>query len=227
MELSRRPRGLVVVRKPDRKPTRVEEFQLRLSTSWGFDGLWVGTREAEPHPALRRVEDALRLIKRHDKLHYSRIIRNIERVWVHLLPSALAHYQSSINACVFDGVLFSRRRANAQKIASTIIHEATHARLDGWGIDYDEATRYRIEAICIRRELNFLTKLPDSEHLQEEIAYALSGTPPNRTTSPIGTIESATTRARLKHFAIWEHRTGSSNLRCGSSGDDGHALPDE
>src|SRR5215207_9474415 len=54
-----------------------------------------------------------------------------------------------------------------------------------------------------------------------------SGTPPNRTTSPIGTIESATTKARLKHFAIWEHRTGSSDLRYGSSGDDGHALPDE
>ena len=54
-----------------------------------------------------------------------------------------------------------------------------------------------------------------------------SGTPPNRTTSPIGTIESATTRARLTHCAIWELRTGLSDVRCGSSGDDGHALPDE
>jgi hypothetical protein len=60
-----------------------------------------------------------------------------------------------------------------QTIASTIIHEATHARLDGWDIGYDEASRYRIEAICLRRELNFLTKLPDSEHLQEEIVHTL------------------------------------------------------
>jgi hypothetical protein len=78
-----------------------------------------------------------------------------------------------LNACVFDERFALAETTTLQKIASTIIHEATHARLDGWGIDYDEASRYRIEAICIRRELNFLTKLPDSEHLQEEIAYAL------------------------------------------------------
>jgi len=78
-----------------------------------------------------------------------------------------------LNACVFDERFVLAETTTLQKIASTIIHEATHARLDGWGIDYHEARRYRIEAICIRRELNFLTKLPDSEHLQEEIAYAL------------------------------------------------------
>jgi hypothetical protein len=163
-----------VVRKPDRKPSLVERIELWLSRSREVDGLWVGTtREAEPHPALRRVEDALRLIKRHDTLHYSRILRNLDRVWLHLLPSALAHYKSSLNACVFDERFVLAETTTLQKITSTIIHEATHARLDGWGIDYDEANRYRIEAICIRRELNFLTKLPDSEHLQEEIAYAL------------------------------------------------------
>jgi hypothetical protein len=129
--------------------------------------------EDEPYQGLRRVEDALQLIKRHDPLHYSRIIRNLERVWVHLLPSALAHYNSSLNACVLDERFVLAETTTLQKIASTIIHEATHARLDGWGIDYDEAVRYRIEAICLRRELNFLTKLPDSEHLQEEIAYTL------------------------------------------------------
>jgi hypothetical protein len=162
-----------VVRKPDRKSTRVEKIQLWLSTSRDFDGLWVGTREAEPHPALRRVEDALRLIKDHDTLHYSRVIRNLERVWVHLHPSALAHYNSSLNACVFDERFVLAEATTLQKIASTIVHEATHARLDGWGIDYDETVRYRIEAICLRRELNFLTKLPNSEHLQEEIAHTL------------------------------------------------------
>ena len=138
-----------------------------------IDGLWVGTWEAEPHPGLRRIEDALRLIKRHDTLHYSRIIRNLQRVWVDLHPSALAHYNSSLNACVLDERFVLAEATTLQKIASTIVHEATHARLDGWSIDYDEANRYRIEAICIRRELNFLTKLPDSEQLQEEIAYTL------------------------------------------------------
>jgi hypothetical protein len=173
LESSRGSRGLVVVRKPDRKPSRVERIELWLSRGREADGLWVGTREAEPHPALRRVEEALQLIKRHDTLHYSRVLHNLERAWVHLHPSALAHYNSSLNACVFDERFVLAETTTLQKIACTIVHEATHARLDGWGIDYDEASRYRIEAICIRRELNFLTKLPDSEHLQEEIAYAL------------------------------------------------------
>jgi hypothetical protein len=172
MESSRRPRGLVVVRKPDRKLSLVDRFELWLSRGRKV-GLWVGTREAEPHPALRRVEEALRLIKDHDTLHYSRIIRNLERVLVQLLPSALAHYKSSLNACVLDERFVLAETTTLERIASTIVHEATHARLDGWGIDYDEASRYRIEAICLRRELNFLTKLPDSEHLQEEIVHTL------------------------------------------------------
>ena len=59
------------------------------------------------------------------------------------------------------------------RIASTIVHEATHARLERWGIIYEEESRYRIEAICLRRELNYLAKLPDSGPLQEEIARTL------------------------------------------------------
>jgi hypothetical protein len=172
-ESSRRSRGLIVVRKPDRKPSHVERIELWLSRGREVDGLWVGTREAEPYPALRRVEEALQLIKRHDTLHYSRIIRNLDRVWVHLLPSALAHYNPSLNACVLDERYVLKETMTLENLASTIIHEATHARLDRWGIRYEETLRYRIEAICLRRELNFLTKLPDSEHLKEEIACAL------------------------------------------------------
>jgi hypothetical protein len=162
-----------VAKKPNRNPSYADLIALWLSTNRDVDGLWVGSTEGKPHQGLRRVEDALQLIKLHDPLHYSRIIRNLERVWVHLLPSALAHYNSSLNACALDERFVLAETTTLQKIASTIIHEATHARLDGWGIDYDEAVRYRIEAICLRRELNFLTKLPDSEHLQHEIVHTL------------------------------------------------------
>jgi hypothetical protein len=173
LESSRRSRGLVVVRKPDRKLSLVERFDLWVSTSRVVDGLWVGTWEAEPHPAFRRVEEALQLIKRHDQLNYLRVIRNLDRIWVHLIPSAQAHYDRTLNACVLDERYLLKEEMTLDRIASTIVHEATHARLEGWGIIYEEESRYRIEAICLRRELNFLTKLPDSEHLKEEIARAL------------------------------------------------------
>jgi hypothetical protein len=170
-EAQRDLRGDSLRRKPDRKPFFVDRMALWLSTSRMVDGLWVGTTEGKPRPGLRRVEDALRLIKDHDLLRYFRVIHHLERIWIHLLPSALAHYDRTLNACVFDERFLETM--TLERIASTIVHEATHARLERWGVSYEEKARSRIEAICLRRELNFLTKLPDSETLQEEIVRTL------------------------------------------------------
>jgi len=123
---------------------------------------------------LRRVEDALQLIKRHDALHYSRAIHNLERIWVHVVPNARAAYYPSMNSCVLDRRFVLLETTTLEQIASDIVHEATHARLERWGIGYDdEKARSRIEAICLRRELNFIAKLPHSEALREELARTL------------------------------------------------------
>jgi hypothetical protein len=60
-----------------------------------------------------------------------------------------------------------------EDIASAIVHEATHARINRWGIEYEERKRVRIEAICRRRELNFLAALPNGEPRREMIANSL------------------------------------------------------
>jgi hypothetical protein len=173
LESPQRSRGLAVAVKPDRRPSRIDRLGLWLSKSSTIDRLWIGTTESKPYPALRRVEEALRLIKRHDTLNYSRITRNLDRIWVHLLPSARAHYDRSLNACALDERYVLNETMTLEQIASTIVHEATHARLERWGLQYLEAMRIRIEVICRRRELNFLAKLPDSEPLQDEIVRAL------------------------------------------------------
>lgn len=173
LESPQRSRGLVVAVKLDRRPLLVDRLGLWFSKSSTTDGLWIGTTESKPYPALRRVEDALQLIKRYDTLNYFRITRNLDRIWVHLLPSAQAHYDRSLNACALDERYVLNETMTLEQIASTIVHEATHARLEGWGIQYLEAMRIRIESICLRRELNFLVKLPDSEPLQDEIVRAL------------------------------------------------------
>ncbi|MHC2436808.1 hypothetical protein [Bradyrhizobium sp. USDA 4451] len=61
-----------------------------------------------------------------------------------------------------------------ERIASTIVHEATHARLESCGIEYYEKDRHRIEAICLRRELSFLAGLPDVELMREEIRQTIA-----------------------------------------------------
>jgi hypothetical protein len=158
----------------DQRPSVIDRLELWHSTGRNIDGLWVGTMEDEPRIGLRRVEEALQLIKNHAPLHYSRVLSNLERIWVRLLLSGLAQYDRSLKACVFDERYIVKETTTIERIASAIVHEAAHARLEAWGVGYDdEKKRARIEGICMRRERSFLTKLPQSESFQEDIARSL------------------------------------------------------
>ena len=64
-------------------------------------------------------------------------------------------------------------------IASVIVHEATHARLRGCGIGYDERIRARVETICIRRQVAFAARLPDGTLAHEEAERNLAPRPPD------------------------------------------------
>ena len=163
----------VVAAKPSRKPDLADRICLWLSTSRSIDGLWVGTMEGKPHPGLRRVEDALQLIKLHAPLHYSRVVRHLERIWVRVEHTASACYYHSMGACVLDERYVLQETTAVDRIATSIVHEATHARLERRGIQYVEKQRRRIEAVCIRRELDFVAKLPHAELLREARAHAL------------------------------------------------------
>jgi hypothetical protein len=163
----------VVAAKPSLKPNLADRIALWFSTSRSIDGLWVGTMENKPHPGSRRVEDALQLIKLRAPLHYSRVVRHLERIWVRLEHTASACYYHSMRACVLDERYVLQKTTTVEEIAATIIHEATHARLERLGIQYVEKQRRRIEAVCIRRELNFIAKLPHAEPLQEALTSTL------------------------------------------------------
>jgi hypothetical protein len=112
---------------------------LWLSAKRVIDGLWVGFRAAEgaPYPGLQRVEEALSLIKQYSPLHYSRVLRDLERVWVDFVPSGPAGYRSDLITCILDERFVLRDTTTLEQIASAIIHEAIHARLDRWGIGQD------------------------------------------------------------------------------------------
>jgi hypothetical protein len=151
----------------------VDKVGIWLSKSRYIDGLWVGSWESAPWPGLHRVEDALHLLKQFAPLHYSRVIRHLERIWVNLLPDGVACYRDTLKACMLDERFVLDEATTLARIAAAIVHEATHARLERWKIRYDEVLRSRIEAICLRRELNFAAGLPNSAPLQEELARTL------------------------------------------------------
>lgn len=159
--------------KPTPKASLIDKIDLRLSTARTVDGLWVGCDHYEPELGLRRVEDALRLIKDYSPLHYQRIKTNLKRIWVRLLPSSRASYFHRLNACQLDERFVALEETTLERIASCIVHEATHGRLAKLGIPYDESVRAQIERICLRRELHFAAQLPHGEALLDEITRTL------------------------------------------------------
>jgi hypothetical protein len=154
---------------PVAKVSLVDRIALWISKSRVADGLWLGCAQSDSEPALQRIEAALQLIDRCAPLHYLRIKNNLSRIWVTLVPHGAGCYQHSLNACLLDERVIARETTSLEWIASAIVHEATHARLENWGVRYKEASRLRIERICIRRELDFVRHLSGVDALQEQI----------------------------------------------------------
>ena len=147
-----------------------------LSVSKRIDGLLVGTWESDTkaEAVLCRVEAALGLIKAHDRLRYERLLRDLERVrvWVHPGGSS-ASYKKSLRSCELDSRYVLGEASSLEMIASTIVHEATHARLMHCGIGYQAELRARVEMVCVRRELAFSAKLPNGDQVRESAERSL------------------------------------------------------
>ena len=169
-------------RKAPRKKNALDLFdwlELRWCTNKRIDGLWIGTGEREPERVLRRVQAALGLIKAYDRLRYDRLIRDVARVWVRVVPHGLGTFNEPIKACELDTRFVLAETSSAEAIASTIVHEATHARLLGCGIGYEDEIPARVETVCFRRELAFAAKLPNGEQVLQSVERTLqsSSTP--------------------------------------------------
>ena len=154
-------------------PPLMDRIGIRMSTARDIDGLWVGAFTNQDETVLRRVEGALQLMKQQSTLHYARLVRSLDRVWVNLVPGTRGHYSRQLNACVLDERFVLDEQTTPDQIASVIVHEATHAILDRRGIAYDEPQRYRIEAICIRRQLHFVSGLAGCEAEKEIVRASL------------------------------------------------------
>jgi hypothetical protein len=132
------------------------------SVSKQIDGLWVGCFDKDLSvPVFRRVDEGLELIKQYDPIRYRRLVGDLDRIWITLLPGPLGHYQRELKLCAIDERYVLAEDTTPDLVASVIVHEATHARLERCGIGYDEPLQSRVEAVCFRRELAFANKLPN------------------------------------------------------------------
>lgn len=112
---------------------------------------------------LDRIDESLGLIERVQPIRFRQIVRDLRCVWVRGLSGKRGEYNHTVRACSIAESAFEGHYNRPEEIALIIIHEATHARLTRLGIDYDEAIRSRVEAICHRRELSFAKLLGDDQ----------------------------------------------------------------
>lgn len=73
-----------------------------------------------------------------------------------------SEYWSSTHACAVDAKLFGDDYPD-YVLASTLVHEATHARLDRADLQWREDLRARVEQICTNQQIDFAKLVPGTE----------------------------------------------------------------
>jgi hypothetical protein len=149
---------------------------MRLSVSQKVDGLWIGVLDDKDGERLiQRVRNAILLIQRYDPLRYRQICASLRRIWMCDLIGNNGQYSRTFNRCDLD--LRYVKSASLERIAATIVHEATHGHHCLRKIGYPEPLRHRIELICMRQELAFARTLPDGHALRAQIETNLARKP--------------------------------------------------
>ncbi|MFN8582763.1 MAG: hypothetical protein U0163_17530 [Gemmatimonadaceae bacterium] len=108
---------------------------------------------------LERLDEALGLIERYQPWRLAHLRRDVERIWVVRYPCRGA-YLPDERTCMTELTFLARRDISAAPVASSILHEGVHARVDRMGVRREDRDRAREERLCRRAELDFGRSLP-------------------------------------------------------------------
>ena len=108
---------------------------------------------------LARLDEALALIERYQPWRLAHLRRDLDAIHVVRFPCRGAWIPDE-GACVAELTFLARRDISAAPVASSIIHEGIHARVDRMGVSRHARDRAREERLCRRAELEFGLSLP-------------------------------------------------------------------
>ena len=108
---------------------------------------------------LARLDEALALIERYQPWRLRHLRRDLNEIRVVRFPCRGAWIPDE-GACVTELTFLARRDISAAPVASSIIHEGMHARVDRMGVSRYSRDRAREERLCRRAELEFGRALP-------------------------------------------------------------------
>lgn len=108
---------------------------------------------------LARLDEALALIEKYQPWRLRHLQRDVNEIRIVRFPCRGAWLHEE-GACVTELTFLARRDISAAPVASSIIHEGMHARVDRMGVNRYARDRAREERLCRRAELEFGMSLP-------------------------------------------------------------------
>jgi len=108
---------------------------------------------------LERLDEALDLIERYAPSRFRHLQRDLREIAVVRFPCRGAYFPDD-RVVVAELTFLARRDITAAPVASSILHEGIHARVDCMGVQREGRDRAREERICRRAELTFGESLP-------------------------------------------------------------------
>ena len=118
--------------------------------------------------AFQKLEEALSLIREYSPVRFTQLSGDVEKILVAGDPSFHGQYIRELNLIeLYDDYVISSE-TTVEELASTLVHEAQHARQFRLGIGYDETERDRVERMCFLSERNFGRRIPSGSKVIEK-----------------------------------------------------------
>jgi hypothetical protein len=115
--------------------------------------------------SVARIRAAIRLIEQYAPYGVRYVERYTNRIFCIGIgrSGAAGAFQPLLDVCLLDPRYVLDSNVADVDIASAIVHEATHARIQRFGIRWWKLEQVRVEQLCIRAQLRLLKEIPGTE----------------------------------------------------------------
>ena len=179
----------------------------RFATKERVAGVPVGTLLSE-HPQrelMAKTRAAVALIAELDPRQLDRLKRLVAGVFVFDETGPLGAWMEGPRLIRLNEAFIAAPDTSIAEVASTIVHETTHAWLEARGFAYQADRRRRIEAICFRAGAAFARRLPDGAALATDYEERAAGVlaQSDRDWSDAAFLERGSARLRALYVPEW------------------------
>lgn len=115
--------------------------------------------DIETKDVVERLDESLALIELYQPWRLKHLRRDLKQILVTRFPCRGAYIPAE-RTCITELTFLARRDITAATVASSIVHEGIHARVDRMGVKPEGRDRAKEERLCRRGELEFGRALP-------------------------------------------------------------------